>query len=262
MKIVRHKIHGEVAQPASFTDLIADASKPTGSHSHRVWMWRGQGNIDWRIDSSAYRRLKASTNWQSDDVDANLIRYEQELLKHATFKGYRYESGRELSDFELLARLRHHGAATRLVDFTRSMMVGLWFACYENPNVSGLLIGFDTWYLAGYEREPELRLYDEIVDNLPDDAPATWEPTGISPRMAVQHSQFIYSKISQAKTGSLLFPESHNYRLFKVTPAVKRESIEVLREVFDIDRSVLFPDLDGFSEAQAWNVDISEMHRW
>jgi len=262
MKNINHKIHGKIQRPASFSDLISEVSKPAGSSNHRVWMWRGQSNIDWTIDSSAYRRLKKSSNYQTNDKNRDLFRYEENLLEHATHRGYKYENGRTLNDFELLAKLQHHGAATRLVDFTRSVLIGLWFACHENTDKSGLLIGFDTWYLAGYEKELETRPYSEVIEDLDDDTPATWEPPGVTPRIAVQHSQFIYSRVSESKRGSLCFPEDDNYRLFEITPALKKECLSILTEVFDIDRSVIFPDLDGFSTSNSVGEDISGMHRW
>ncbi|MBE4107803.1 FRG domain-containing protein, partial [Vibrio parahaemolyticus] len=142
-------------------------------------MWRGQSDIDWRLDSSAYRRLQGSTGYQSADPNKAMIRYEKTLLQHATHRGYRYENGKELSDFELLAKLQHHGAATRLVDFTRNALIGIWFACSENAQKSGLLVAFDTWYLEGYEKELEVRTYEEIVDDFRND-PITWESPGVS----------------------------------------------------------------------------------
>ena len=39
------------------------------------------------------------------------------------------EMGRQLSDLEILAELQHFGAATCLIDFSRSALVALWFAC-------------------------------------------------------------------------------------------------------------------------------------
>ena len=218
MKEIDHKVHGKVLRPASFQELFSKICQPSGKHNHRVWMWRGQSDVSWRIDSSGYRRLKSSTNYQSGDSEKDLIRYESNLLQQATHRGYRYSEGRVLTDFELLARLQHHGAATRLVDFTRNALVGLWFACSENNSKSGLLIGFDTWHLGGYEKEVENRSYVEIVADLEDYPLITWEPPGISPRIAVQHSQFIYSAVSNSSRGSLVFPEEGAFRLFEITP--------------------------------------------
>ncbi|MFW1378057.1 FRG domain-containing protein [Vibrio parahaemolyticus] len=225
-------------------------------------MWRGQSDIDWRLDSSAYRRLQGSTGYQSADPNKAMIRYEKTLLQLATHRGYRYENGKELSDFELLAKLQHHGAATRLVDFTRNALIGIWFACSENAQKSGLLVAFDTWYLEGYEKELEVRTYEEIVDDFRND-PITWESPGVSARIAAQHSQFMYSKVMQSPSGSLAFPSDERaYRKFELTPELKEEALQVLFEVFDINKSNIFPDMDGFAQANSVSEDISRMHRW
>ena len=263
MKEINHNIHGKVLKPASFNELLAEVSKPSGKYNHRVWMWRGQSEIDWRLDSSAFRRLKASSSLHEKDINKALISYEKTLLQHATHRGYRFESGRELSDFELLAKLQHHGAATRLVDFTRNALIGIWFACNENQERSGLLVGYDSWYIEGYEKELEARTYDEVIEDLSDVNPVTWEPPGVSSRIAVQHSQFMYSKVFDSLSGSLATPDDAKaFRKYELSKKVKAEALEVLFEVFDISRENVFPDIDGFAQSNSVNHDINKMHRW
>ena len=81
-----------------------------------IRMWRGQSDISWPLHSSAYRRLSLEIK---EPNEKKIINYEKNLLQSATHKGFRYLDGRRLSDFDLLARLQHHGAATRLIDATR-----------------------------------------------------------------------------------------------------------------------------------------------
>ncbi|MCR8998507.1 FRG domain-containing protein [Rahnella perminowiae] len=50
--------------------------------------------------------------------------YERDLLLNAWHQGYGYENGRKLTDFELLAKLQHHGAATRLIDVSKKYVSG------------------------------------------------------------------------------------------------------------------------------------------
>jgi FRG domain len=103
-------------------------------------MWRGQADITWPIHSTAYRRLAADASGAR--ISEKAVRYYEEgLLKRAEHRGYRFHEGRELSDFELLARMRHHGAATRFVDATRNALIGLWFGISEYQDKVGLLIG-------------------------------------------------------------------------------------------------------------------------
>jgi hypothetical protein len=263
MKVSEHQLHGNIINPDNFNELFAEITQPSGKFSHRVWMWRGQSNIEWRIDSSAYRRLIASTNYQGNDINKALISYEETLLNQATHRGYRYDGGRELTDFELLAKLQHHGAATRLVDFTRNALIGLWFACNENTEKSGILIGYDSHYLTGHEKEIEKRPYNEVIENLAHINPVTWEAPGVSARIAAQHSQFIYSNILDHKSGSLALPSDEEaYRKFQITAEVKKEAINVLSDVFDINRINIFPDIDGFAQGNSVNQNIADMHRW
>lgn len=59
--------------------------------------------------------------------------------------------GRKLTDFELLAKLQHHGAATRLIDVSRNMLVALWFTCSSEPEKTGLLFGLAAGVIIGLE---------------------------------------------------------------------------------------------------------------
>ena len=101
-------------------------------------MWRGQPDIEWPVHSTAYRRIAADA---SDAVKEKDVRfYEKRLLERAEHRGFRLHEGRELSDFDLLARLRHHGAATRFIDATRNALIGLWFCVSEQKDKTGLLL--------------------------------------------------------------------------------------------------------------------------
>src|SRR5688500_16741432 len=104
--------------PDTWPQLMELISKATYNNEEdcNIHVWRGQADIRWRLDSAAYRRIRSSVNKSDLINEERLTTYENELLAAATHKGYRYVDGQQLSDVELLARLQHHGAATRLVD--------------------------------------------------------------------------------------------------------------------------------------------------
>lgn len=229
----------------------------------RVRMWRGQANINWPIHSTAYRRLFRSGR---EPTENNIKHYESNLLKQATHRGYRYMNGRELSDMELLARLQHHGAATRLVDATRNSFVALWFVVSSHFDYVGALIGIHTHFIGGYESLPDSRKYSEILKTLADrKVPFTWEPTMVSNRISAQRSQFIYSAVSDKNSGSLILPEKEGINttmIIAINSELKHEIRKILIESFDIRLITLFPDLDGFCEANSVQRDVREMFRW
>jgi hypothetical protein len=265
VKTFKSKLFGEVPQPSTFQELIDLTLDPTPDKFWFARMWRGQADIDWPVHSTGYRRLLRARHNNGGEVpdEEDLQRYEKRLLRLADHRGFRYQDGRRLSDFELLARMRHHGAATRLVDATRNALVGLWFCCAYLSDKTGLLIGLHTSYISGYEGESEDRDYDEVVKGLDDKYLNTWEPSPNSPRIAAQHSQFLYSSLSSAKTGSLLFPAKEGSALaIAISPELKTRSEQILSQVFDVRQMTLFPDFDGLSGSRAVDVDPDKDDRW
>jgi len=254
-------IFKDIPEPGNFKELLELVFTPSNHASGLVRMWRGQSDINWKIDSSAYRRINQSKEKVSND---DLIFYEERLLMHAKHKGYHISNGRLISDLELLALLQHNGAATRLVDFSRSAFIALWFAVAYNTDKTGLLFGADTYYLGGYEGETNDDSYEDTIKSLHKlDHPVTWEPTTISPRVAAQHSQFLYSEVSNSKYGSLkLASESEANLLIAINTSLKMECKALLVEVFDIREQTLFPDLSGFGEANNSFKNIDDMLRW
>jgi len=266
MKIFKSGLFGDVPEPTSFQEIMDFAFDPAPDAHRAVRMWRGQADIDWPLHSTAYRRLCKGylVSGSKTPTEKDLQFYERGLLKSADHKGYRYQDGRRLADFELLARLRHHGAATRLVDATRNVLVGLWFCAASEPNKTGLLVGIHAHYVGGYEGRSEERDYDDVLKSLANlGHPVTWEPAPNSPRIASQHSQFLYSAVATEQTGSLLLPKTKACVLFlAITPSLKQKLLIILSEVFDIRRATLFPDFDGFSSSFGTEIKPSDDHRW
>lgn len=263
MKEFKSKLYGNIQEPENFIELIELLSFHN-VEGRNVHMWRGQSNIEWRIDHSAYRRLKLD---KKKLTDSDLIHYELNLLKQATLKGYRYQNGRTLSDLELLARLQHHGAATRLVDFTRNSLIALWFASSENLDSHGLLIGLHTDFLGGYEAEIQDYQYpfDLKVEDMVNHA-ETFEPPVVTPRVAAQHSQFVYSSLSDKKTGSLKLHPDHKDKkpnlFIAISKDLKTNLNQILEKSFDLRYQTLFPDIDGFGDANSHQIPKDKMWRW
>lgn len=261
MKKFNNKIFTNVFEPESFIELLELIIVPALPENGIVRMWRGQSNIEWKIDSSAYRRIYKSKGKVSEN---DLIHYETTLLKHAKHKDYHVSKGRIINDLELLALLQHNGAATRLVDFSRNSLVALWFAISNQMDKTGLLFGAHAYFLGGYEGENKEETYENVIKILPTiQHPITWEPTVVSPRVAAQHSQFLYSDLSNSPIGSLKISNEDDAALYiAINPKLKKESKSILTEAFDIREQTLFPDLSGFSVANNSFKHLNEMHRW
>ena len=128
------------------------------------------------------------------------IKYHQEvLIEPARTNGFNLENGRKLTDLELLAKLQHFGAATGLLDFTRSTLVALWFAC-ENTAVDGNLFVININDIS-IGRITSKKAKIKIGDLFRSKEPPLWywEPTvsgDAQARILLQHSLFIIGKSS------------------------------------------------------------------
>ena len=101
---------------------IQDATQITG-----IYAYRGQQDSQWPLHSAATRRLineHGSDVVRDQDFPELYVDYHREtLVEPARTRGFGFQSGRQLSDVQLLARLQHFGAATGLLDFTWSPLV-------------------------------------------------------------------------------------------------------------------------------------------
>jgi len=92
------------------------------------WVFRGQENSKWDI----------STSMERDDTRLERGHFADfEAFSIEQIKAYEPHDECQLSPvsdhFSLLALLQHHGCITRLVDFTESIKVALYFAYREAP---------------------------------------------------------------------------------------------------------------------------------
>lgn len=238
--------YGHAFEIATIQQII-DICVGNPSDSGMAYMWRGQADANWLLHSAAYRRLALDGN----PHEGTLASYERSLLDAATHRGHRYVDGRELSDFELLARLQHHGAATRLLDATRNVLVALYFTCAELPETDGCLFGVSTNTMAGLDRHVLHGSYDDIVNSLNESFSQTWQAPDVSPRIAAQHSQFLFSRLCNAPHGSIAIAHPSNLVTIRVPASLKSRFLVQLNRGFDINANTLFPDLDGFGSANA-----------
>jgi len=261
MKIFKSNLYGDIPQPDNFEELIDLITLEKGEY-RIVHMWRGHSNIEWRIDHAAYRRLKIDNKGKV--TEQYLIEYELFLLSQATHKGYRYQDGRVLSDFELLAKLQHHGAATRLLDFTRNALIAAWFCISSDLNKTGLLIGLHAHHLGGFESQGLEKNYEDHINEIMElPHPQTWEPPVVKPRIAAQHSQFIYSALSDDPKSSICLSKSENVNIFiAISPKLKSSINKILEVSFDLRFQTLFPDIDGFGNSNSHRISTYKMSRW
>jgi hypothetical protein len=109
----------------SLHDLVRLALEVAGGDTSDVELWfRGQGRSSWSLRPSLYRR-------QSDVTEA--LRVEEMLFLDFNNRSRMVaERANARSDWELLFLMQHHRLPTRLLDWSRNLLIGAYFAVSDS----------------------------------------------------------------------------------------------------------------------------------
>lgn len=263
MDIIATENFGKIPSPDNFNELLSliNENKKTNS-AWNVSYWRGQANIDWRIDSGAVRRLKKSRGKIEEN---DICYYEEYLINKAKKNLFNYEGNRYLTDFELLTKLQHHGAATRFVDFSKNALIGLFFCTQDKKFIKdyGVLIAVDTHIVGGSEGVFDFNMsYNEFKSKIYDHI-MLLDPPVVTNRISAQHAVLLHSKYVDGRYGSLFMEdEDKYYKIIAISPELKIETNHFLTSYFDITLSSMFPDLSGFCSVHSTDWEIYDDERW
>jgi hypothetical protein len=252
-----------------FTSRCVYRGAADASWSLRTTLARGMGNVDSsvaiKIEQEALASFQAAVRlWPDvqtpDDVDER---------------------------FDWWALMQHHGAPTRLLDWSRSLYVATYFAVETRWDADGAVSFFDAdrmvkWYL---RRRQELldsnqvardlwpsaeRLENGLLDN--PNAPNMIVPTSMSrfwaARMVAQQGHFTMGVNVLADHGDII---QHALRGFTnhdvwafgkfVIPAALKPTFLQNLEAMNVTAAALFPNVDGFGRSidarvriEAWRL--------
>ena len=217
-------------------ETIAEFTEWVGDLSGRSILYRGLADNDWPVEASASRRIG---KYSDSGIFKN---YVLNLLKTARQNGLGTDA--ELCDLELLANLQHHGAATCLIDFTQHPLTALWFACKDEPEKDGNVIGMSTDNAELFKIvEPEQQK-EKIGIFFEQEGLWRWQPRDINNRIFAQQSVFIFGKPQI---------EKKHYESVIIDKSNKAIIIEALKKYYNTSEVTLFRDISGFSLANAHN---------
>ncbi len=149
--------------------------------------WRGQARRDWQLETTIDRALKKAAPEES--YEEWLCR-EQAILEHFRYLARPYASDTEHAYlgnvWQACALGRHAGLPTRLLDWTRSPFVGVWFVCHEHSNADGALWWYDIdqFEKVLHRRWPDYRVPDRAeVCGLDSLSPEERQRCGLNERV-------------------------------------------------------------------------------
>lgn len=241
---------------------------PTSDWIPSQYMWRGVDDASWGLHSSLSRTFRGYyARWASEK---ELRQLEERILQEALRWQLDWQPlGGRMTDLELLARLQHHGAPTRLIDVTEQPLVALWFAVQnvEAASVDGLVYAFDVSRWSTRARALDLPWAQSSSAPLEnwENSLYAWKPPPLDDRIVRQAGNFLLGGVprddlQREKTSVNFFPgnleriESSAVRrgqpptsfvlrvLAKTKPYIRRD----LALHHGISVRTMFPDPEGF----------------
>lgn len=210
------------------------------------YLFRGVSKHTYKIEASAYRRLLETDR----SNPTRLLKINRELIDKARLLGHDQKDGRYLSDLELLAELQHFGAATCLIDFTRSAQIALWFACQQSSSgaANGKVFAVRSNDPVLFRTiTPKLVTEEDIESFFQEDERGScplyqWQPKQWNNRVIAQQSVFIFG-------GSEIVEEA----ACVILKNSKSEILDSLNSSAGITEASIYPDFDGFARLHAQN---------
>lgn len=238
---------------------------------YRNWAFRGQLDARWPLNSSLSRYLQDfhihPDAWaEQEERIVRIFRRKAHLfLDHVPDDD---------DSFQWLALMQHHGAPTRLVDFTWSPYVAAYFAL-ERATTDAAVWALDPpeLYRARLDVPGEEKGIDpdnlslRIAGNfeayyLKSEIPfvTTGEPYVMNKRLIAQSGTFVIPGLLKWPIEKILSeyprPERTIAKFVLRTDRLRDDAMEALYNM-NLTQATLFPDLDGLARSMAFELEFN-----
>jgi FRG domain len=248
---------------SSLADLLAKVTPPDPDPAigrHRdSGVYRGGANAAWPLLTSLDTLGGVSPAHSKADLEShilrNFIRYSRPFFGH------------QVSDWEVLIAAQHHGAPTRLLDWTYSPMVAAHFATLGAHSGEDRAVWRLDWKAVHrfFQLPERALLIQDLEEVFGKDRPFTpWalfeprtrerqfacmiEPPSLDARIATQAATFTLCSDNRQPFDSFLEGIGLRSALTRfVIPAADARRLRDQLDMVSVDERRLFPDLDGLS---------------
>lgn len=236
------------------------------------WLYRGQANTSWALSTSLER---CCDRQGVPPTDRSAI--EQELLREfrRTYHQYGAHPPSTGATLEWLALMQHHGAPTRLLDFSYSIYIAAYFAIEHADDHAAIWALNGSWAIRHSQKafgaagklakdtEMLQRRFNSEADEVMVDRLFMKDPLvsiacplnsfRLNERLRIQKGIFLSpGNIDISFMSNLTsmpgFDDPANLRKFVVPPALRQALSQSLFGM-NITRTSLFPGLDGFAQS-------------
>lgn len=210
--------------------------------AHKGWLFRGHRCPAWKLETSLER---TSRRCRISEVDYERAVW-REFRRHA--HTYMPRVPADSDTVEWLAFMQHYGAPTRLLDFTESFWIALFFA-FEEAETDCAVVALDPASLAQNRpnKDYNLILRENIETGMhSDDFLYSNVPFYTNDRLAIQKGTFVFSLNLSRSFHDLLIQNQKVMEQLTI-PASMFSEIRTRLNDFNCNSRVLFPGIDGYA---------------
>lgn len=253
----------EIGAWSEFVSLVS-------GDDYRSWAFRGYADARWQVYSTLSRAFMTARvdprAWQDQECRALRIFQRKAHLFLAQVPPHD-------DAFHWLSIMQHHGAPTRLVDFTWSPYVAAFFALERATQDAAVLAvcpprlqasvsavmppirehrreGYDFRGTGNYERYFQVNRYPMVFQG---------EPYVLNQRLIAQEGTFLVPGVLHRPIESLVseLPGCADavVKFVLKTEGIRREAMRALYNM-NITHATLFPDLDGLARSMAGELEL------
>jgi FRG domain len=239
----------KVEKPRSWGEYVDLIARP----QYQGWAFRGHANRKWPLMSTLGRYLNAYVEekyWK--DQEERIIR---------VFKRKAHLFLTQIPDhsdtFQWLALMQHHGAPTRLLDFTWSPYVAAFFAL-ERATRKGAV-----WALNPKKLENITERLNEFLDDAHGAEIGIGEPFVMNTRLIAQSGTFVVTRHPgrpiEEIVGGYDDPSDTLVKFILPADLIRSSGMRTLF-MMNVTNATLFPDLDGLARSLAYELEFHFAH--
>jgi hypothetical protein len=242
-------------------DSLHNFKEYVSDHEYHQWMYRGQNKYEHELESSLYRAFLRNEKIRSASKmrKINLIRenYEKEMIDSFQRSSHLFLKSMpdKKSKFDWLSIMQHYGAPTRLLDFSFSPYIALFFAISKASNDAAV-------YCVKY---PEIKEIDiEYYKNLDTKYSEIMKMQKEKSETILVPFETRYSNERLlAQQGVFLIPNTLNYSHHQILENYENENFYIKLKIeiqsfasitkellkMNITASTMYPGFEGFCKS-------------